>query len=230
MEQIIENAWLLPLGFANAVVLRHKDELTLVDTGFAGKEQLVYDAIKKLGMRESDLKHIVLTHAHPDHLGSAGALLGRIQATTWIHEEDADIAEHGGPFRFMTPAKGLMQKLLYKMVWKPGSSVAPVRIDNRIKEGDTLPIAGGLEVIHTPGHCAGQVALLWQGTRLLIGADVGSNMLGLSDPLGFEDEALGHRSQAKLAKRTFDAAAFGHGSVIKAKASDVVRRVWGRQS
>jgi glyoxylase-like metal-dependent hydrolase (beta-lactamase superfamily II) len=37
-----------------------------------------------------------------------------------------------------------------------------------VADGETLPIAGGLHVVHIPGHCAGQVAFLWQGERLLI--------------------------------------------------------------
>lgn len=228
MKKIIEDAWLLPLGYANAVLLRHKGELTLIDTGFADKEQIVFDAIHRLGHKESDLKHVVLTHAHPDHLGSAGAILKRIRATTWIHEADAEIARRGGPFRSMTPAKGLLQRVLFRIVWKPGSSVAPVSIDKLLRDGDTIPVAGGLKVIHIPGHCAGQVGLLWQGSRLLIAADAGSNMLGVSDPLGFEDEAEGHRSQAKLAEQDFDAIAFGHGSAITARASERVRSAWGR--
>jgi glyoxylase-like metal-dependent hydrolase (beta-lactamase superfamily II) len=54
----------------------------------------------------------------------------------------------------------------------------PVRIDRHIADGETLPIAGRLHAIHIPGHCAGQVAFLWQGERLLIAGDVGMNILG----------------------------------------------------
>jgi glyoxylase-like metal-dependent hydrolase (beta-lactamase superfamily II) len=230
MDQIIENAWRLPMGFANAVLLRHEGELTLIDTGVPDKDQVVFDAIRKLGHKERDLTNIVLTHAHPDHLGSAAAILKRIDAATWIHEADAGIAERGGPFRFMAPARGLLQRLLYKLVWKPGSSVSPVKIDQRFRDGNTLPLAGGLRVVHIPGHCAGQVALIWQEPQLLIGADVGSNMFGVSDPVGFEDESLGHRSQGEIAKLTFEAAVFGHGGSIRSKASEKVRAAWGRYS
>jgi glyoxylase-like metal-dependent hydrolase (beta-lactamase superfamily II) len=52
-------------------------------------------------------------------------------------------------------------------------------------DGETLPIAGGMHVVHIPGHCAGQVAFLWQGERLLIAGDVGMNILGIGDPVGF---------------------------------------------
>ena len=57
--------------------------------------------------------------------------------------------------------------------------------------GDTLPIAGGFDIIPTPGHCAGQVALLWRAGRMLFAGDAASNVLGLADPIGFENLAEG---------------------------------------
>ena len=51
----------------------------------------------------------------------------------------------------------------------------------------------------SPGHCAEQAAFLWQGERLLIAGDVGMNILGLGDPVGFEDIEEGRRSQRKAA-------------------------------
>lgn len=58
------------------------------------------------------------------------------------------------------------------------------RIDQHIADGETLPLLGGLHAIHVPGHCAGQVALLWQGGRLLLAGDTFINILGVRDPLG----------------------------------------------
>ncbi len=103
-----------------------------------------------------------------------------------------------------------------------------MRIDRHIADGETLPIAGGLQVVHAPGHCAGQVALLWQGERLLIAGDVGMNIIGLGDPVGFESLKEGRRSQRKLAALRFDAAVFGHGRAIRSGASERLRRKWGQ--
>ena len=90
-----------------------------------------------------------------------------------------------------------------------------------------LDLAGGLRVIHLPGHCAGQVALLWQGGRLLIAGDVCTNFLTVGDPIGFEDIAEGRRSQRKLANLDFEAVCFGHGGPITASAKERVRRAFG---
>jgi glyoxylase-like metal-dependent hydrolase (beta-lactamase superfamily II) len=127
----------------------------------------------------------------------------------------------------MDPAPGLLPRTAYRFVWRPQELMEPVRIDRQIAGGETLPIAGGLQVIHTPGHCAGQVAFLWQGERLLIAGDVGMNIVGLGDPVGFESLEEGRRSQCKLATLCFDAAVFGHGRVIRSRASKRLRKKWG---
>ncbi|MEY2485642.1 MAG: hypothetical protein QOH39_1290 [Verrucomicrobiota bacterium] len=108
------------------------------------------------------------------------------------------------------------------------SIMRSLRIDRHMADGEKLPIAGGLHVVHIPGHCAGQVAFLWQGERLLIAGDVGMNILGLGDPVGFEDIEEGRRSQRKVATLRFNAAVFGHGRPIHSGASERIRSKWAR--
>lgn len=229
MKTIVEGAYLVPLGAANAVLLEAGPELALVDAGFPGQASVLFDAIRRLGRTPRDLRHLIFTHGHPDHIGSAAAIVQETGATTYMHALDAPFAETGGPFRPMTPAPGLLPRTAYRFVWRPQERMDPVRIGRHLADGDTLPIAGGLQVVHTPGHCAGQVALLWQGERLLIAGDVGMNILGLGDPVGFEDLEEGRRSQRKLAALRFDAAVFGHGGAIRSGASARVRRKWGQR-
>lgn len=227
MKKITENAWLLALGNANCVLLQDEDELTLVDAGFPGKEKVVFDAIAELGKRPSDLKHLVFTHSHPDHIGSAAAIVGATGARTYMHVTDAPQAITGGPFRPMTAAPGLLHKIMFRLVWDPNEQMQPFAIDQHVADGDVLPVAGGLRAIHVPGHDAGQVAYLWGGEELLIVGDVFMNIMGLADPVGFEDEAEGRRSQRRLAGLTFDKAVFGHGGAILKNADRTFRRKMG---
>ncbi len=227
LKRIVDGAYLLPLGSANAVLLDGGSELALVDAGFPGKVSVVLDAIRQLGRNSNDLRHLIFTHHHPDHIGSAAAIVRETGATTYMHPIDAPIAEAGGPFRPMDPAPGLLPRTAYRFVWHPEERMEPVKIDRHMTEGDTLPIAGGLQVIGTPGHCAGQVAFLWQGERMLIAGDVGMNIIGLGDPVGFENLIEGRRSQRKIATLRFDAAVFGHGRSIGSGASERIRAKWG---
>ena len=228
MKKIIEDAWLLALGNANAILLRDGDNLVLFDAGFPGKEQVVFDAVgpSSAGSR-SDLKHLVFTHGHPDHIGSAAAIVRETGATTWMHAADAPYAESGGPFRPMTRAPGLDARPHLPNGLEAGQADAAIR--HRQTHGGWRRVARGRR---SSGH---------RNTRSLRGAgglslarratadrgDVFMNVFGVADPIGFEDEAEGRRSQRRLASLSFDAAAFGHGGAITANASSRVRRKLG---
>ena len=227
MKKIIDGAYIVPMGLANAFLLDAGSDLVLIDAGFPDKAPLVFDAIRQLGRSPSDLKHLVFTHGHPDHIGSAAAIIRETGATTYMHAADAPVAESGGPFRPMKAAPGLLQKVAFRLFWRPEERMEPIRIDRHLVAGETLPIAGGLAIVSTPGHSAGQVALLWQGRRMLIAGDACSNVVRLDDPVGFEDIEEGRRSQRKLARLDFEAAGFGHGSPIASGASNRFRERWG---
>ena len=90
-------------------------------------------------------------------------------------------------------------------------------------------LLAGLTAIHVPGHCAGQIALLWQQHGgVLIAADACSNLmgLGLSLALGYEDLEQGRRSLHKLSALDFRVACFGHGKPILKDAASRFREVW----
>ncbi len=230
VKRVIKDVHIVPMGFANAFLIEGNDGLTLIDAGFPGKEAAVFGAIRELGRSPDQLKHLVFTHGHPDHIGSAAAIVRETRARTYMHPLDIPMAESGGPFRPMKPAPSLLGQVLCRLFFDPEERLEPVAIDQRLTAGDTLPVAGGIEVIHTPGHCAGHVALLWHPGRMLFAGDVGTNLMGLGDPVGFEDLEEGRASQRKLADLSFDAAGFGHGAPIVRDASTRFRDKWGNRS
>jgi glyoxylase-like metal-dependent hydrolase (beta-lactamase superfamily II) len=145
-----------------------------------------------------------------------------------MHALDAPIAERGAGFRPLTAAPGLLPGLLFELFARSNSSVEPCRIDQTVADGEVLPIAGGLQVVHVPGHCAGQIALLWAQRRVLFTGDVCTNIFGLGAPIGYEDQAEGERSQRKLAALDFDIACFGHGPPLLHDAAAQFRARWNR--
>lgn len=230
VKRVIKGVHIVPMGMANAFLIEGDDELTLIDAGFPGKEATVFRAIRGLDRSPDQLKHLIFTHGHPDHIGSAAAIVRETGARTYMHPLDIPIAESGGPFRPMKPAPGLLGPVLCGLFFHPNKRLEPVAIDQPLTAGEVLPIGGGFEVIHTPGHCAGQVALLWRPGRMLFAGDVGTNLMGLSDPVGFESLTEGRASQRKLASLSFDAAGFGHGKPIASNASTRFRNKWGKKS
>jgi glyoxylase-like metal-dependent hydrolase (beta-lactamase superfamily II) len=230
MKRVIEGVHIIPMGMANAFLIEGDDGLTLIDAGYPGKEAAVFGAIRGLGRSPDQLKHLIFTHGHPDHIGSAAAIVRETGARTYMHPLDIPMAESGGPFRPMTPAPGLLRRVLCKLLYHPNERLEQVAIDQPLTARETMPIAGGIEVIHAPGHCAGQVALLWRPGRMLFAGDVCMNIMGLCDPVGFESLEEGRASQRKLATLSFDAAGFGHGKPIARDASTRFRQKWGQEA
>jgi glyoxylase-like metal-dependent hydrolase (beta-lactamase superfamily II) len=230
VQQVIKGVHIVPMGMANAFLIEGEDGLTLIDAGYPGKETAVFGAIRGLGRSPDQLKHLIFTHSHPDHIGSAAAIVQETNAKTYMHPLDIPIAESGGPFRPLRAAPGMLRRVLCKLLYHPNEQVEPVAIDQPLTPGEILPIAGGFEVFHTPGHCAGQVALLWRPGRMLFAGDVCMNIMGLGDPVGFESLKEGRASQRKIASLSFDAAGFGHGEPITRNASTRFRSKWGKES
>jgi glyoxylase-like metal-dependent hydrolase (beta-lactamase superfamily II) len=226
----ISGVHVFAMGMANAFLIEGDDGLTLIDAGFPTKEAVAFEAIHGLGRSPDQLKHLIFTHGHPDHIGCAAAIVRQTGARTYMHPLDIPMAETGGPFRPMRPAPGLLRQVLCGLFFDPEQRLEPVAIDQPLTPGEVLPIAGGIEVIHTPGHCAGQVALLWRPGRMLFAGDVYMNVMGLGDPLGFESLEEGRASQRKLASLSFDAVGFGHGKPIARDASTRFHNKWGNVS
>ena len=91
-KRVINGVQVVPMGMANAFLIEGDDGLTLIDAGFPGKEAAVFGAIRELGHSPSQLKHLIFTHGHPDHIGSAAAIVRETGARTHMHP-----LAHGGP-------------------------------------------------------------------------------------------------------------------------------------
>ena len=223
-KRVMNGVYAIAMGQVNAFLIDAHDSLTLIDAGFPNREHKVLAAIRELDRAPSDLKHLILTHSHPDHIGSAAAIVRATGARTYMHSADSTIAQSGGPFRMMSPAPGLLSTILCRLFFNPGERVAPVTIDHALRNGDTLPIGGGIDVVHAPGHCAGQVVLLWRPGSVLFAADLFTNNLGVGDPIGFEEIAVGRESQKRAGELAFDHAVFSHGKPIIGNAAAAIRK------
>lgn len=159
---------------ANAWLVVSAEGLVLVDTGFPGNGARIAAFVASLG-RPGGLT-VVLTHADPDHAGSADEVRRLTGARIAIHEADAAVLAGG-----LTPrrAKGPWRRRaalprLARLGHELGMALA-VRLPGRwrrcapdllLRDGDALP---GLRVIHAPGHTAGSIALRGEEGALLAG-------------------------------------------------------------
>lgn len=229
MKEVLPDLHAIKLGPVYAYLLDEGDNgLTLIDSGFSKNAAAIEDAIRSIGRQPGDLTNIVLTHAHPDHLGSAAHLSdGTVPVS--IHDGDADIAKQGIIQQTMSPGPGLLNQILFRaLIGNKPAEFPSFEVDRLLVDGSILDIAGGIEVIHTPGHTAGHVSLLWNKDRgVLFAGDIASNMIGLGYSLGYNDITAAKASLAKVAQREFEVALFGHGGPMTSGASRKFAKKFG---
>ncbi|HWK06610.1 MAG TPA: MBL fold metallo-hydrolase [Puia sp.] len=220
MKQISSRVYQISLGVVNAFVVEDEG-LTLIDTGVKGSADKIFAALKKGGKDPGDIRRIILTHAHPDHSGSVAELKRRLNVPVWAHAEDAKLIEQGIAGRQpMELSPGIINWLVYHLVIKrAANSIEAVRVDRQLADNELLPIAGGIQVLHTPGHSAGHLSLLVKNEGVLIAADICANGGGLGLSILYEDTVLGVKSILKAASFDFDIALFGHGGPLVGEAN-----------
>jgi len=228
IKQVVPGLHEVTLGFVNVFLLETGDGLVLVDTGIPGSTDEIVQAVDSLGRKPDEIRQIVVTHCHGDHAGSLAALKRLTGATAWMHSDDAAMVRQGKALRPLTAAPGPVNALLFRVALRSApTEIEPAEVEHEVRNGDELPIAGGLKAVHVPGHCAGQLALLWpRHGGVLLAADTSANAFGLALSPGYEDLAEGRRSLAKLAAFDFEVACFGHGKPILKHAAQRFRRKW----
>jgi glyoxylase-like metal-dependent hydrolase (beta-lactamase superfamily II) len=227
MKRISSNIYQISLGWVNVFVIED-DGLTLIDTGTKGSLEKIFSAIKKGGKNPYDIKRIILTHAHPDHAGSAEEIKRMLRVPVMAHRDDAKIMSYGIACRkeiCLTP--GLKNWLIYELAIKrSGINIVPVSIDEQLNDHDLLPLLGGIRVIHTPGHSKGHICLLAENEEVLIAGDLLSNSTGLGLSVIYENMAEGISSILKVTNLDFDKMVFGHGKPILKDAGSIMRQAF----
>lgn len=216
IRRITENVYELNLGKSNAFLI-DDEKLTLIDTGAPDSSGLILELLQSIGRQPDDLKNILLTHSHPDHSGSAADLKAITGAKIYMHPAERKWVEAGYIPKPERPHfTGLVNRLIYRMfiAGAPGS-ITPFRIDRLLEDGEWLPIGGGIQAVHIPGHSEGQLAFFFPGAKnVLFAADACDNLFGLGYSTFYEDFEAGRHSLEKLATFDFDVACFGHGKSI----------------
>ncbi|MFC3502542.1 MBL fold metallo-hydrolase [Micromonospora krabiensis] len=204
--------WRIPTvgrALINSYALVDDDgSVTLADCGVKQAPARIVRGLAAIGKTPADVIRIVLTHAHPDHAGGAAELARRTEAPVVVHAADVEYAEAGtAPPRDREVTGG---RLFSRM---PGNRFPAVEVAQPLADGDLLPVAGGLRVVHTPGHSPGHISLLHEPTRLLITGDALFNVAGIRWPVKLfcTDFRMTQETAHVLGELDYDLAAFTHG-------------------
>lgn len=224
LVQLAPGVWRIPTLGRSAInsfaFIDDDGTVTLVDTGLKGAPPRLVASLSELGKRPTDVSRIVLTHAHPDHQGGAAGLRQRTSAPVAIHDDDAPYAR-AGRRPPADPAQPLAKVLTFLAGKQP---MAPV--DATFSEGDLLPVAGGLRVLHTPGHSPGHCSFLHEPSGVLITGDALVNLrhrIAYSFRLLCSNFSLSQQTAERLGDADFEVAAFTHGPEIRRDAREAVR-------
>jgi metallo-beta-lactamase class B len=115
----------------------------LINTGLADSVPQIRSNIESLGFKVSDIKILMATHAHWDHVAGMAEMKRITGARLLATQADAVLLEDGG-------------KSDFRWGGDPGAAFAPVKVDQKIKDGEKVRFGGmELTVHHHPGHTKG---------------------------------------------------------------------------
>ena len=239
MDQAADGVWLVTGTDANWVLVTDGDEVTLVDTGEPRDLPRVLSALQRIGRAPGDVSAVVLTHAHPDHIGAAERLRAdrgipvRLLAAEAPHARGQIIQE--APKLQILRAAWRPQVLLWVLrIVRAGATRAErlTEVKPFDAESGPLDVPGRLVPVPTPGHTSGHCAFHLPGRGVLITGDalITAHPAGrttgpqLCPPMFNHDEATALASLQPLAGLSADVVLPGHGPAYRGSPASAVQR------
>jgi glyoxylase-like metal-dependent hydrolase (beta-lactamase superfamily II) len=223
VREVVDGVVEVRLGYVNVHLVVVDDGVVLVDTGLPGRAPKVEQALHEARRKVGDVHTILLTHRHPDHVGSAAELRRRSGARVVAHAADAPAITG----EQAVPAKGIL-----RVVAAFSKAPEPVPVDDVVTADGPISVPG-FRAVHTPGHTAGHVSYLLDraGGVLFAGDAAGSRPSGTvfrSLRIFTDNVAAATASVARLADLEFEVAVFGHGAAVTGRAVERFRELAAR--
>lgn len=152
-------------GLVNVYLLEEAGAVTIVDAGAPGYWKHLPAELAAMGRSLDDVRALVLTHAHADHVGFAEQIRRERGVPVSVHADDAALArgevkqvrdEHGPGYRGWS-IRAIAGFAIFGLTHRM-TKVTPIADVGTFLDGATLDLPGAPRVIHVPGHTAGSVA------------------------------------------------------------------------
>ncbi|MBN2169095.1 MAG: MBL fold metallo-hydrolase [Actinobacteria bacterium] len=166
MEEVVEGVYLLKRVLGSNVYFIPGEPSVMIDSGFPFDSKRVLKQVTGNGYSPPSI--LIATHYHLDHTGSMSHIKSMLGSKVAAHVQDAAFME--GEKDYEVFRVDTVRRMYYRTL-SPFFKNRFVGVDMRLREGDTLDILGGLEVIHLPGHTQGSIALYQPERGILFSGD-----------------------------------------------------------
>jgi len=219
------------LPVSNVYLLTSDSGLTLIDTGLAAGVGAILTQLEAGGRKTSDLRTIVLTHAHGDHAGGLPALVARSGAQVWAYRDEVPYVEGTQSL----PASFWLMRLMGWLSARSASKKPVLKVSRALVDGERLDTLGGLQVIHVPGHTPGSLCLYQPEQKLLFCGDVlapkrrgGAIRLDYAPAIYCVDPAQARQTVRRLEGLPVEVLCPGHGQPVLHGAGEMIRQLLER--
>lgn len=208
MEKILR----IKAGTSNVYLIKNGLNSILIDAGNKNKHKKIARVIRKHGLKETDIKLIILTHTHYDHTGSLAELKKRTGAKVVVSENEAEALKKGcTPYPKGTNAFFRFIVMIGKKFFSSMAQFSPVQPDILVDDNfDLSEYDFKGYIASTPGHTDGSITVILEDKYAVLGDTAFSIFPQVYPPFANNPELLG-RSWEKLLKSGIIYCFPGHG-------------------
>jgi glyoxylase-like metal-dependent hydrolase (beta-lactamase superfamily II) len=152
-------------AYTNWYLIEDAGELTVVDAGVPSSWDSLLHALKQLGRSTDDIRALVLTHAHFDHVGFAERARQRLRIPVYAHEREVPLTRHPTRYDHEQPRVKYFatqpRALPIVASFVRHRAFFPTPIGDVVTYGDegVLDVPGQPRIVFSPGHTYGHCAL-----------------------------------------------------------------------
>ena len=193
---------IIKVGITNCYIIKHEGTI-LVDAGMPEEINSFSKGLKDAGIDPEDIKAIIITHCHWDHIGCAKKIKDMTTAKVVVNKHEKEILMKGEPV--MPPAVTRWGRIFgaFVKIWSSKFSIEPCEVDTVTAEEDYSLEEFGIKgkIVFTPGHSPGSISVVLDSGEAFVG-DMAMNGLPLTIgpnlPIFAEDMSALRNSWKKL--------------------------------